>query len=112
MVPIDFRKNSETALDHACGLGRQFDAKIHLVHVVDTNSHDASLLKAEEQLLTTLLPSQENTLDIQRRVLRGSIAEQLGEYSHSEGNELLDSVTSHQSEIYSATNYAALAFQA
>ena len=89
LVPIDFSKNSEVALDHACGLGRQFDAKIHLVHVVDANSNDASLLKAEEQLLTTLLPSQENALDIRRRVLRGSIAEQLGEYSHSEAIDLI-----------------------
>ena len=89
LVPVDFSKNSEVALDHACGLGRQFDAKVHLVHVIDAHSSDASLLKAEEQLLTTVMPSQENSLDIQRRVLRGTIAEQLGEYSHSHSIDLI-----------------------
>lgn len=89
LVPVDFSKNSEVALDHACDLGRQFDAKVHLVHVIDSNSSDSSFRKAEEQLFTTLMPSQESCLDIKRSVLRGAISEQLGEYSHSNGIDLI-----------------------
>ncbi len=89
LVPIDFSKNSEVALDHACNLGRQFDAKVHLVHVIDPSSNDTSFRKAEEQLFTTLMPSQENSLDIKRCVLRGTISEQLGEYSHCNGIDLI-----------------------
>lgn len=89
LVPIDFSKNSEVALDHACELGKQFDAKVHLVHVIDSNSNDASFRKAEELLFTTLTPTQEHSLDIKRSVLRGTISEQLGEYSHSNGIDLI-----------------------
>ncbi|MDX1926663.1 MAG: ATPase, T2SS/T4P/T4SS family [Pirellulaceae bacterium] len=89
LVPVDFSKNSEVALDHACNLGRQFDAKVHLVHVIDANANDTALRKAEEQLFTTLMPSQESTLDIKRSVLRGSISEELGEYSHNHAIDLI-----------------------
>ncbi len=89
LVPVDFSKNSEVALNHACELGRQFDAKVHLVHVLEAHANDTLLRKAEDQLLTTPLPSQESALDIKRSVLRGSISEQLGEYSHSNAIDLI-----------------------
>ena len=89
LVPVDFSKNSEVALDHACELGRQFDAQVHLVHVLDASASDTNFRKAEDQLFTTLMPSQESALDIKRSVLRGSISEQLGEYSHSNAIDLI-----------------------
>ena len=89
LVPVDFSKNSEVALDHACDLGRQNEAKIHLVHVIDANASDTAFRKAEEQLFTTLTPTQESSLDIKRSVLRGSISQELGEYSHSNGIDLI-----------------------
>lgn len=89
LVPVDFSKNSEVAINHACELGRQFDAKIHLVHVLEAHASDDAIRKAEEQLLTTLLPTQENAVDTRRSVLRGAISEQLGEYSHNNAIDLI-----------------------
>ncbi len=89
LVPIDFSKNSDVALEHACELGKQFGARLHLVHVIDANSNDAAFRKAEELLFTSLMPSQESTLDIKRSILRGKLSEQLGEYSHGNGIDLI-----------------------
>jgi type II secretory ATPase GspE/PulE/Tfp pilus assembly ATPase PilB-like protein len=59
------------------------------VHVIDAHASDTAFRKAEEQLFTILTPSQESSLDIKRCVLRGLIAEELGEYSHSNSIDLI-----------------------
>ncbi len=82
LVPVDFSKNSEVAIEKACDLAGQSEATVHLVHVLDADATEDTKRSAEERLMTTLKPSREGTLAIRRAVLRGPISDQLGEYSH------------------------------
>ncbi len=82
LVPVDFSKNSEVAIEHACDFATQFDATVHLVHVLDSHSDNDAMRRAEERLMTSVKPSLEGTLGVRRAVLRGAISDQLSEYSH------------------------------
>jgi nucleotide-binding universal stress UspA family protein len=52
LVPLDGSEQAECALEHAVGLARAFDSKIHLLRVVDTPSAYAMLSRHMETAVT------------------------------------------------------------
>ena len=82
LVPVDFSKNSEVAIEHACDFASKLSATVHLVHVLDAHADADAMRAAEERLLSVVKPSVEGSIEVRREVLRGVLEEQLGEYSH------------------------------
>lgn len=89
VVPFDFSNYSESALATACDLGSHPEAMLHLVHVVDGDRSAEVECKAAEQLLATFLPNQELHHRIRRKVLFGSVHEELLNYAHEHQVDLI-----------------------
>ncbi len=74
VVPTDFSEQSQEALRRACVLAAQFEAKVHLLHIIEPPVYiDADLIlmtpiddviKAQHQLASKRLAEQAESVDI------------------------------------------------
>lgn len=84
LVPVDFSPHSNLAFRYACLLARQFDAKLSVIHVVDSLAYSVTDTlnvvehrRALETLSTTLLDNlraelEEQGLAVKTRVIIGT----------------------------------------
>jgi nucleotide-binding universal stress UspA family protein len=75
LVPTDFTKVSDTALEHALLVASTIDADIHVLHVVDNKKHIAEIRMKLESLRDRVL--RENNVEIQTIARIGSIFEDI-----------------------------------
>lgn len=60
LVPIDFSKTSEIAMDEAIAMAKKLKAEISLIHVVDFSGYYFSVVPEAQIILPTLLDLQKN----------------------------------------------------
>jgi type II secretory ATPase GspE/PulE/Tfp pilus assembly ATPase PilB-like protein/nucleotide-binding universal stress UspA family protein len=81
LVPFDFSKFSELAVQTACKLCERLGAELHLVHIQPGEVDLEAERQARTHLITVIPPSAELKTKVFREVLHGKIHEELLEYA-------------------------------
>lgn len=96
LCPVNFTEVAYTALDHAASLACAFDAQLIIVHVVEAD--DPYMLR--DDLLAQLrywIPDEvRDRCDYKKLVLKGRAADQIIEFSHTMGIDLIVIGAQHQ----------------
>lgn len=89
LVPSDFSAGSQLAIEHACSLGEQLNAELHIVHV-NRGSADADTQRhAMDRLLSALPPAYELQNKVRREVLFGNVCDELLKYAKESNADLI-----------------------
>jgi len=104
LVPTDFSDSSRSATRYACGLAEQFDAELHLLHVLETHAVSTpqfglgfdlptfvreSRKAAETALMSGVAPDWEVAHRVVRTVVEGSPFVEIVRYAQEKAIDLI-----------------------
>lgn len=87
LVPTDFTKVSDTALEHALLVARTIDAEIHVIHIIDSKKQIAEARLKLEALRDRI--SREHNVEIHTIARIGSIFEDIDKVATEEDASLI-----------------------
>ncbi len=89
LVPFDFSVCSQLAVEHACTLGQQLNAELHIVHVEQSTEDTMRPPHSVDRLMSALPPAYELQNKVRREVLRGNVCDALVKYAKESKSDLI-----------------------
>lgn len=102
IVPIDFHKHTDQIIDYAGYIAKKFDAKLHVIHVVESpptyvgydyatlGSFEEEVMEHSKKMMQKIIEKNQNTLaGCEEKIIKGDIVNSIIQYTKDVNGDLI-----------------------